>query len=588
MNESSNFGSPSEKPPLADPPMQGTGQPARSEKFWGFYLAGLLILLMLLVQWVSVRTDHQMANLLSASLLLAATIAFLVAWMRRFRTARWLRFAPLLLLAGALLGAAATLEVTGVSGELIPQFAFRFRSQPAPPPAEDVRIAKLTIGPADFPGFLGAERDATVAERQFTLDWEQHPPRLRWKQSIGEGWSGFAIAGSAEAAEEGRGPYGFTLEQRDAREWVSCYDLSDGRLVWHHADRGQHYHALGGLGPRSTPTLSPDGRVYVQGATGIVRCLDSRDGTLLWRVDLTRLAGINQTISEVGVTWGRAASPLLVDDLVVLPLGGSEDHPEGVRSLIALDAESGETRWIGGEHQISYASPVLATLAGLRQILTVDEDAAAGHSPDDGRVLWTHPWPGSSNTNASCSNPTPVGDDAVLLSKGYGGGAMLLRLKKSPAASPTTSLAESELVAEPVWTNSRVLKTKFTNVCVAGDYAYALSDGSLECVHLLDGRSQWKQPRRGRYGHGHVLIVEDVLLVLSEEGELATVALDPSSYRELGRFQAIEGKTWNPPAVVGNLLVVRNALEAAVWEVAQISAPKDVIATGSRAAYGSP
>lgn len=579
MNQSSDLGNPSERPPLDETPTQAADQSAQPGRIWGFYLAGLLILLTLPVQWFSVRTDHQIANLVSAALLLAATAALLIGWFRRFRSRRWLRLAPLVLLCVAGVGLAVAFEITGVSGELIPQFAYRFRSQPAPPaPVEDSRIERPEIGADDFPGFLGADRNGRIARRQFELDWKQHPPWLRWRQPIGAGWSGFAVAGFAQAAAEGesRGPYGFTIEQRDAQEWVSCYDLADGRLVWHHADRGQHFHPLGGSGPRSTPTLSAAGRVYVQGATGIVRCLDSRDGTLLWRVDLLEVAGIDQTISEVSVLWGRAGSPLLVDDLVVLPLGGSEDNPQGVHSLIALDAETGATRWIGGNHQISYASPVLATLAGVRQILSVDEDAAAGYAPEDGRVLWSHPWPGSSNTSASCSNPTPIGEDSVLLSKGYGGGAMLLRLQPPQP----TSEAQPTLVAEPVWSNSRVLKTKFTNVCVSGDYAYGLSDGALECVHLPDGQSQWKQPRRGRYGHGHVLIVEDVLLVLSETGELATVALDPNGYRELGRFQAIEGKTWNPPAVVGNLFVVRNAQEVAVWEAAELR--PDISSSGGR------
>lgn len=565
MNQSSDLGNPSERSPLRETRPQAAGQSVQPGPIWGFYFAGFFCLLTFLVQWSSSRTDHQIANLVSAGLLLAAVVAFMSGWARRFRGRGWLRIAPLVLLTAAAAGFAVMFELTGVSGELIPQFAYRFRAQEAPPQpsAEAPRpLDQLELGPDDFPSFLGADRDGRVARRQFELDWKQHPPRLRWWQPIGAGWSGFAVAGYAAAAADGRGPFGFTLEQRDAEEWVSCYDLADGRLVWHHAERGQHFHPLGGLGPRSTPTLSADGHVYVQGATGIVRCLDSRDGTLRWRVDLLEIAGIDQPTSEAAVLWGRAGSPLLVDDLVVLPLGGAAGSPEGVHSLIALDAATGATRWIGGNHQISYASPVLATVGGVRQILSVDEDAAAGYAPDDGRILWTHPWPGSSNTSASCSNPTPVGEDSVLLSKGYGGGAMLLRLQ--PVAQ-RTSAAPPALVAEPVWSNSRVLKTKFTNVCVAGDYGYALSDGALECVRLADGVSQWKQPRRGRFGHGHALIVGDVLLVLSEEGELATVALDPTGYRELGRFQAIEGKTWNPPAVVGNLLVVRNAEQVAVW-----------------------
>lgn len=546
---------------MSDSTEQISRRPASARRPWGVWVAGGLLLLTGLVQWTSPWTDRQVANIASGVMLLGATMLMGVWWVRRWRNRFWVRWTPLAAVALIVAAAAALFKPIGVSGELLPQFAYRYGEREAPPtpradrPGDEERI-RWSVSPGDFPGFLGAARDGRIAHRRFGTDWQQQRPKLRWRQTIGAGWSGFAVAGSADAAAGGRGPFGLTLEQRENQEWVTCYDLSDGTLLWHYAEEARHFHALGGLGPRSTPTLSNDGRVYAQGATGVVWCLDGHDGTLLWRVDLLEMAGIDQATSETSVTWGRAASPLLVDDLVVVPLGGDAEGAQGVQSLVALDAATGETRWTGGEHQISYASPVLATLAGIRQILTVDENFVAGYAPEDGRVLWTHDWPGRSSGNASCSNPVPLGPDQVLVSKGYGGGGMLLRL----------SAQSQGLAAEEVWADRRVLKTKFTNVCVDREYGYALSDGALECVHLPSGRSQWKQPRRGRFGHGHVLIVEDVLVVLSEEGELALVALDPDRYRELGRIQVLQGKTWNPPAVAGNLFVVRNGQEAAVWE----------------------
>lgn len=559
MDRNEKHASPRGDAATSNPNEQITRQRGGARRLWGVWIAAAALLLMALVQWTAPWTDRQLANIVSAVMLLVAVVSLLVWWVRRPHGSLWGRWAPLAVLVLAVAGGAAVFKPVGVSGELLPQFAYRFGDDSVPPapdgnqPNERVR---WRLGPDDFPGFLGPNRDGRIATRRFATDWQQQPLQLRWRQPIGAGWSGFAVAGSAEAASGGPGPFGFTLEQRGNQEWVTCYDLSTGALVWYHAEDGRHSDALGGLGPRSTPTLSDDGRVYAQGATGMVWCLDGYDGTLLWRVDLLQMAGIDQATSENSVKWGRAASPLLVDDLVVVPFGGDSQTSDGVRSLVALDAATGRARWVGGEHQISYASPVLATLAGVRQILTVDEAFVAGHAPEDGRVLWTHPWPGSSSGSASCSNPVPLGTDQVLLSKGYGGGGMLLRISTSAAG----------VTAEEVWSDRRVLKTKFTNVCVDGAYGYALSDGALECVHLPTGTREWKQGRSGRFGHGQVLIVDDVLVVLSEEGELALVAIDPGAYRELARVQVLDGKTWNPPAVTGNLFAIRNGQEVAVWE----------------------
>jgi outer membrane protein assembly factor BamB len=115
-----------------------------------------------------------------------------------------------------------------------------------------------------------------------------------------------------------------------------------------------------------------------------------------------------------------------------------------------------------------------------------------------------------------------------------------------------------------VWSNNRVLNTKFCNVVLYGEHVYALSDGILECAELARGRRVWKA---GRYGQGQVLGVEDLLLVQAESGEVALVEATPSGHRELGRFAALDGKTWNNPSLYGRYLLVRNAEQAACYEL---------------------
>ena len=170
---------------------------------------------------------------------------------------------------------------------------------------------------------------------------------------------------------------------------------------------------------------------------------------------------------------------------------------------------------------------MLATLAGRRQILIVNQDYVSGHDPASGRPLWKHPWPGSSHANANVSQVVPVPNDRLLLSKGYGVGAKLLQV--SLAGNGPWQVAE-------VWSNSRVLRTKYCNVVVHGGHVYGLSDGILECVELASGRRVWKA---GRYAQGQILGVDDLLIVQAESGEVALVEATPAGHRELGRFAAV-------------------------------------------------
>jgi outer membrane protein assembly factor BamB len=333
---------------------------------------------------------------------------------------------------------------------------------------------------------------------------------------------------------------------------VTCYDAATGKLVWFHATQARHETVLGGVGPRSTPTVHA-GRVFALGATGELACLDLATGRLIWRDNLLDRFGIPRGQDEASVAWGRAGSPLVVDNLVVVPAGG----PAGGRkvSLAAYHQETGALAWEGGDQQISYSSPALATLAGVRQVLSVNESSVTGHDPATGQVLWTTKWEGNSTRDANCSQPVPLPPDLLFVSKGYGTGAALVRLSTQSGGL---------MHAETLWENSTVLKTKFTNVVVYQEHVYGLSDGTLECVELATGRQKWK---RGRYGQGQILGVGGVILVLAEYDILAMVEASPNGFRELGRVPALGGKTWNNLCLSGTRLLIRNGEEAAAFEL---------------------
>ena len=316
---------------------------------------------------------------------------------------------------------------------------------------------------------------------------------------------------------------------------------------------------LAGVGPRATPTID-EGMVYTLGATGRLFCLDGATGSVVWKKDLRKETGVTEEDDLRDLPYGRANSPLVVGDLLIVPAGGPESQK--CVSLVAYHKKTGARVWQGGRRQISYSSPVLATLAGVEQILIVNEDYVSGHDVQSGHTLWEHPWPGSSSSKANVSQAVPVSigntpPDRVFLSKGYGTGAALIRILPD---------GDGTLTTEELWNNSRVMRTKFTNVAVRDGYVYGLSDGILECVELETGQRKWKG---GRYGHGQILRVGQLLLVLAESGELLLVEASPDrDHSVLGRFQALEGMTWNNLALYGHYLLVRNAREAACYELA--------------------
>ncbi len=408
--------------------------------------------------------------------------------------------------------------------------------QPAPPPAEGLAAAtRATASPgpgiAEWPGFRGARRDDVVPGVRIATNWTASPPAELWRTPIGPGWSSFAVGGGLL----------YTQEQRGEDEVVACYDAASGAPVWMHRDAVRFWESNGGAGPRATPTLSR-GRVYTQGATGIVNALDARDGALAW----SRNASTDTGVETPG--WGFAGSPLVVQDLVIVAVSGA---------LAAYDADTGDPRWSRGSGGGSYSSPQLVTIDGTPQILLMNGGGLISVAPADGTLLWQHDWPG-----------VPIVQPALI-----GGGDFLVTTADMSGALGIRRIAVARGAdgwkAEERWT-SRGLKPYFNDFVVHNGYAFGFDGSILACIDLADGGRKWKG---GRYGNGQLLLLadEDILLVLSEDGELALVRATPDRFTEVARFKAIEGKTWNHPVLVGGTLLVRNGEEMAAFRLATVS-----------------
>ena len=520
-------------------------------------ILALAVAAIVVLRFSDVMADHATANI---GVLIAAFVAVvtLILWFAFFSGySRWVRMLPLvggLVFCGAF---AALFRIDDVSGELVPTFAWRFSRSPdellekpnLPDTTQRVPVRQtptvdlLSTTADDFPQFLGPDRSASIDTVKLARDWVASPPQLVWRQQIGAGWSGFAVVSG----------HALTMEQRGELEMVTCYEVRSGRLQWFYSIPVRYQSTLAGVGPRATPTID-QGMVYTLGAAGHLLCLDGATGRPVWQKDLLEEYEMTQEDEEAEVPYGRANSPLVVGELLIVPAGRPQRR--GWVSLVAYRKKTGQQVWEGGQRQISYSSPVLATLGGMQQILIVNQDYASGHDVRTGKVLWEYPWPGKSATDANVSQAVAVPPDRVFLSKGYGRGATLVQLVPKD---------DGTFDAQELWRNPRVMRTKFTNVALREGYVYGLSDGILECVNLDSGQSIWKG---GRYGHGQILRVGELLLVLSEKGQVVLVEATPDRRNNvLGQFQALEGKTWNTIALSGPYLLVRNAEEAACYKL---------------------
>ncbi|MEI8368163.1 MAG: PQQ-binding-like beta-propeller repeat protein [Planctomycetia bacterium] len=445
----------------------------------------------------------------------------------------------------------ATLRVERVSGDLVPEFRWAWQksrdtllARPVAPP-QLASVAPWQPAPHDFPRFLGPAGDASLpasAPRLASVWKKDQPPRELWRRPIGAGWSGFATFGD----------HAVTLEQRGDDEIITCLSLVSGEPEWQVAVTARHQTVLGGAGPRSTPTIH-DGVVYAAGATGWLHAIDGATGKVLWKKDVLADLGIDAAAHAVAVAWGRSGSPLILGDVVVVQGGGP--RADGPVALVAYDRSTGEHRWNVGDDQISYVSPSLLEIGGKPFLVAVTESQVIGFDPASRDEAWRFPWPGHSNSDASCTQAVVIGPNRLFISKGYGIGAAAFDVE--PGAHGAWTVKEA-------WRNKAGMKTKFTNVALHDGHLYGLSDGILECLRASDGKRMWKG---GRYDQGQLLRVGDLLVVQSEPGDVVLVEATPEAHREVARLAALSEQTWNSPAIAGDRLLVRNAVEAACYRL---------------------
>lgn len=505
---------------------------APSMRLWPAVLIVLAAAITAAVLWTPGVMEQAKRNL-STQILALLTLIALIVWLLLFSRLAGRARGRLALAIVAIVGFTfGAVRIEGLSGDLWVDWGWRWRKRvdrfvDAPGTADLTRTSER-----DYPQYLGPLRNASDAGAKLNPNWQTNPPREIWRREVGPAWSAFAIVGD----------YAVTQEQIGAGETVTCYELKTGNPVWKYDDPAAQPRVddlIGGDGPRATPTIA-GGRVYALGPSGTLNCLEGSDGALRWSRQ------IEQDAKAQRPAWGYSGSPLVVNDLVVVSAGGPEQN-----SLLAYRADDGSPAWHAGTDRAAYASPILMTLAGVPQIVSMNKVSVTSHNPADGAVLWTYDW---KHDEQNCASPLAMGDARVLVSSGYGFGAGLIELARG---------GDGAWAVQEIFRN-RELKSKFANMVFHDGHIYGLDDGIFTCLEAETGQRKWK---KGRYGHGQLLLLGGLIVVQAEAGELILVEPSPQKLVELGTVSAMSDKTWNNPAWSPPYLLVRNAREAVCFEV---------------------
>jgi outer membrane protein assembly factor BamB len=423
----------------------------------------------------------------------------------------------------------ATVQMEGIRGNGRPVFSWRWAPLPAddyvePASAEQTVAEVASQADAVWPQFRGTNRDGKSFET--VANWKTSAPTLMWKQPIGSGWSSFVVVGS----------WCFTQEQRSSQECLVCYEIETGKQVWCNSSVERFSEITGGEGPRATPAYD-NGFLYALGATGILKCVDARDGVTKWETDIL----IDHDAQNC--YFGMCASPLIANEKVIVSPGGENS------SLVAYDKNDGNVIWKSGSADASYSSPVRMTIAETDQILIFNGDGLYAHETETGKVLWQVDWISNEEEKNNVCQPIQLSDSDIFISSGYGMGCARFRIENT----------DGQLSAEVVWKNKN-LKSKFSSAILHKDHIYGLDLGIMTCVDAETGKRQWKE---GRYAHGQFIQAGNFFIVQSEKGYLAQVAVDPTAFRETGRLKALKHRTWTHPTLADGVLLIRNDREMA-------------------------
>ncbi|MCL2648811.1 MAG: PQQ-binding-like beta-propeller repeat protein [Phycisphaerales bacterium] len=393
---------------------------------------------------------------------------------------------------------------------------------------------------ADWPNFLGPNRDASVAGVALPEHLTCVPV---WKIPFGNGFGQIAVVGDKA----------FAFAQRGDNETAVCLDAKTGKELWHTDIDKVLLDKMGGDGPRSTPTIDGD-RVYIYGTHLKLACLDFATGKEIWSHPVAAELGRKE------LQWGNSVSPIIVDDLVIIttnePAKGASNTLHPIKGIAAYHKTTGDFAWAQTDDRGTHATPAVATILGKQQVLCFMQSGLVSVAPKTGETLWTFPHPYKTSTAAS---PVVGGKngDIVYCSADYEVGAAAWRISKNGDKWSATQLWKTENKNVNHWTTP-VYRDGYLYSLVGKNSLKTSDNGDLACLDIETGKTMWTKQAGSQ---GGIILVGDKLLIQTPRGDLLQVAASPDAYKELGRQNILKGKNWNAPSYANGLVFMRNTVE---------------------------
>ncbi|UCE48659.1 MAG: PQQ-like beta-propeller repeat protein [Phycisphaerales bacterium] len=401
--------------------------------------------------------------------------------------------------------------------------------------------------PGQWPRFRGSNFDAiSTQEISPARTWPAGGPKVLWSIDVGEGYAGAAIL-------DGR-VYLLDYDRDAQADVVRCLSLEDGRDIWRYSYPVEikRYHGMS----RTVPAVTPD-YVVTLGPKAHVTCLDSKTGEFRWMYNLVR--EFNTTVPD----WYAAQCPLIDDGRAIIAPGGDA-------LMMAVDCEGGEIVWQTPNPDrwvMTHSSIVPMEFKGRRFYVycggNSSKGGVVGISDTDGGVLWkTEEW----KVRYSVPTPVVVGADRIFLTAGYGQqelGCGMLRLTETDGR-----ISASFDYIHPITVFGSIQQSP---IYYEGHIYGVRSDRQLVCLDL-DGNVVWTSTSANKFGRnsGPYAIVNGLLYVLDDDGDLTLVQANPSGYKPLAQAKVLDGhESWGPTAIAANRMIVRDTLKMICLDISE-------------------